>query len=204
MSRPTKTETDLLIEQAATGDPDAVDRLLETHRQRLRTMVAVRIDPRLSARVDPSDIVQETLIAAHKRLPRYLQERPIAFYPWLRRLAVQQLIDTHRRHVVAKKRDVRQDAPWDATLSDQSAMLLADRLGSPISSPSQQLMKQELHRRVKQAMAQLNETDREILVLRHLEDLSVKETAAVLTISEGTVKSRHFRALERLRKYIDE
>ncbi len=197
-------DTDLLVQQAASGDPEAADTLLKKHRQRLRNMVAVRMDPRLAARVDPSDVVQEALVIAHAKLAGYLQQRPIAFYPWLRQIAWQQLVGAHRKHLLAKQRDVRREKVWDPTLSNESAMLLANRLKTSISSPSQQMMRREMQRHVRDAMARLSEMDREILILRHVEDLTVKEVAAVLGIAEGTVKSRHFRALERLRSQIDE
>ena len=197
-------ETESLVERAATGDAAAVDELLGLHRLRLRTMVAVRIDSRLLSRVDPSDIVQDALVTAHQRLPRYLKDRAIPFYPWLRQIALGKLIDNHRRHMLAGRRDVRQTAKWNPSLSDQSAILLADRLHSSITSPSQRAIRDETKRRVKEALTNMSDTDREIIILRHLEDLSVKEIAAVLAIAEGTVKSRHYRALERLRKQIDE
>ncbi len=172
MSRDFEADIELLVEQAAAGDSEAVDRLLKQHRQRLRNMVAFRMDPRLTARVDPSDVVQDTLAVAHKRMAEYLERRPIAFYPWLRQIAWQQLVNAHRKHLLARQRDVRRENRWDPTLSNQSAMLLADRLKTSRSSPSQQLMRQEMRRRVADAMAQLSEVDRELLVLRHIEDLS--------------------------------
>ena len=93
-----KSDTDKLLNRAAGGDRSAQERLLERHRAQLGRMIAVRMHPRLAARFDPSDVVQEALIVANERLPGYLHERPVAFYPWLRQLAYERLVDLHRRH----------------------------------------------------------------------------------------------------------
>src|SRR5271166_4336869 len=92
-------ETDALLERAGRGDAQARQRLLERHRSRLKRMVAVRMDRRLAARLDPSDVVQEALADAARDLPEYLQSRPMAFYPWLRQLAWDHLLRLHRHHI---------------------------------------------------------------------------------------------------------
>ena len=167
-------------------------------------MVAVRIDPRLASRVDPSDVVQETLAVADKRLDQYLAEQPIAYYPWLRSLAWNQLVDMHRRHIHAQRRSVQREQPWELAMSDASAILLAERLPSPTTTPSRHMLQKEIERRVKQLLAEMSPCDREIIVMRHLEGMSVREVAAVLELPEGTVKSRHFRALKSLRRVLIE
>jgi RNA polymerase sigma-70 factor (ECF subfamily) len=160
-------------------------------------MVRVRMDRRLAARVDPSDVVQEALAEAAQKLSGYLRERPVPFYPWLRRLAWERLVRLHQRHLHAGKRSVlREDAP---ALADASAMQLAQHLLGSGTSPSRHLARKELRRRVQDALGRLGERDREVLVLTYLEGLSVKEIAAVLATTEGAVKVRHLRALERLR-----
>jgi RNA polymerase sigma-70 factor (ECF subfamily) len=194
----TTLDTEHLLERVAAGDPAARDQLLEGHRRRLRRMVAVRFDPRLLARVDPSDVVQETLAEAAANLDRYLRERPLPFYPWLRQLAQRRLIDLHRRHVQARRRSVTQEA-GPARLPDHSATALADRLFARTSSPSARLRRQERRDRVRAALEALAEQDREVLVLRILEALPTRETAAVLGISEVAVRSRLVRALGRLK-----
>jgi RNA polymerase sigma-70 factor (ECF subfamily) len=191
-------DTEDLLERVAAGDCTARDQLLQRHRQRLGRMVAVRLDPRLAARVDPSDVVQEALAEAAANLDRYLRERPLPFYPWLRRLAQRCLIDMHRRHVQARRRTVTREA-GPAGLPDHSAMALADRLFARTSSPSAGLRRRERRDRVRAALAALPEQDREVLVLRTLEELPTRETAAVLGISEVAVRSRQVRALERLK-----
>jgi RNA polymerase sigma-70 factor (ECF subfamily) len=196
-------DTEELLEQAATGDSDARQQLLARHRDRLRRMVAYRFDRRLAARVDPSDVVQEVLVEANRKLDRYLRDRPLPFYPWLRQLAWEHLATLHRRHVQAQRRTVKLEEPGVLGLPDESAAELADRLMDRASSPSQQLVRQEQRQRIERALRRLAERDREVLVLRHLEQLSVAETAAVLGVSVGAVKVRHLRALQRLRTFLD-
>jgi RNA polymerase sigma-70 factor (ECF subfamily) len=118
---PTPFDTDELLRLASQGDNDARQRLLDRHRGRLRRMVAVRVDRRLSARVDPSDVVQEALADASQQLDDYLRDRPLAFYPWLRRFAWERLVALYWRHVLAGKRSVTREQRDDVLLSDQSA-----------------------------------------------------------------------------------
>jgi RNA polymerase sigma-70 factor (ECF subfamily) len=190
-------EVEGLIAQARRGDEAACQELLARHRARLRQMVAVRIDRRLAARVDPSDVVQEAFADAARKLPDYLRERPLPFYPWLRRLAWERLLKLHQRHIAADKRSVTREA--HAPLPDESALQMARLLLAPGPSPSEGAQRQELCARVRAALARLGERDREVLVLRYLEQMSTAEIAAVLGTTAGAVKVRHLRALERLR-----
>jgi RNA polymerase sigma-70 factor (ECF subfamily) len=194
--RPAEPDTDALLAQASRGDAAAGHQLLARHRDRLRRMVAVRLDRRLLARLDPSDVVQEALAEAARRLPDYLRQRPLPFYPWLRQLAADRLDKAYRKHLHAGKRDARRE---EAALPDESALELAKRLLGRGTSPSSHLARQEVRERVRAALARLPERDREVLVLRYLEQLSTRDIAEVLGAPEGTVKSRHLRALERLR-----
>lgn len=196
-------DTEELLAQAGRGNAAAREQLLARHRNRLRQMIAVRMDRRLAARVDPSDVVQEALLEAAQNLSDYLRERPVAFYPWLRRMAWERLIDLHRRHIVTRKRSVNREEAQALPLSNDSAQLLANRLFAIGSSPSERLVRSEQRARVRAALTRLADRDREVLVLRHLENLSVHETAAVLGITEGAAKSRHLRALERLRLLLE-
>ena len=164
-------------------------------------MVAVRLDKRLAARVDPADIVQEALLDAAQNLDEYLRTRPLPYYPWLRQFAWQRLSKLHRHHLGTKRRDAGREQSWDGALPDHSAALLAQRLlASNGTSPSRQAIRSELKERVQAALAKLSERDREVLVLRHLEQMTTAEIAATLAISEAAVKKRHVRALERLRE----
>jgi RNA polymerase sigma-70 factor (ECF subfamily) len=191
--------TEELLRRAGQGDRDARQALLGRHRDRLKHMVALRLDRRLTARVDPSDVVQEALLEAAQGLSDYLRQRPVPFYPWLRQLAWDRLVALHRRHLHALRRSVKREQPLAPHLSDESAQQLADRVLARQSSPSDRAVRSELRVRVRAALDRLGERDREVLMLRHLEQLSTRETAAVLGMSEGAVKARHLRALERLR-----
>jgi RNA polymerase sigma-70 factor, ECF subfamily len=191
-----------LLDRAAEGDSSARAELLTRHRGRLRQMVAVHIDRRVAARVDPSDVVQEALLDAAQELPEYLLRRPIPFYPWLRQLAWERLLELHRRHILAQKRSVQREEPRGFHLPDESALDLADRLVAGGGSPISHLLVQEQRERVRRALKELGPRDQEILVLRHLEQLSIAEIAAVLNISEGAVKTRLLRALVRFRELL--
>jgi RNA polymerase sigma-70 factor (ECF subfamily) len=192
-------EIDALIKQVRDGDDAARQRLLEVCRARLRRMVAVRLDRRLVARVDASDVVQEALADASRRLDDYLLSRPLPFFAWLRQLAWDRLVEFHRRHVHAERRSVSREAGPAMELSDESASHLAERLIGSGTSPSGRVMREELRERVRSALGRMSERDQEVLVMRHLEQLSTAEVASVLGISEGAVKVRLLRALERLR-----
>jgi RNA polymerase sigma-70 factor (ECF subfamily) len=192
-------DTEQLIEQASQGDRAARQQLLVRHRDRLCKMVRVRMDRRLAARVDPSDVIQEALADADAKLSDYLRRRPLPFYPWLRRLTWERLVKLHRRHIRAGIRSISREAPGRLALPDESALELARRLVDPGSSPSHHLIREELRGRMQAALARLSEKDREVLVMRYLEQLSNAEIGAALEISEGAVKMRHLRALERIR-----
>jgi RNA polymerase sigma-70 factor (ECF subfamily) len=197
---PTRSEPDTeeLLDAAATGDASARGRLLDRHRQRLRRMVAVRLDRRLNARLDPSDLVQETLTEANRRLDDYLRHRPLPFYPWLRQIAWNRMIDARRYHL-RPGRTVGREEP--AGLPAESALELAQRLIAG-EAPSAGLRRREQRAQVRAALDRLPERDREVLALRYLEQLSSAETAAVLSVSEGAVRVRVLRALRRLREIL--
>jgi RNA polymerase sigma-70 factor, ECF subfamily len=203
MSSP-ELDTEELLARAGQGDASARGQLLVRHRRRLRGMVEVRMDARLTARVDPSDLVQETLVEAHRRLDAYLRNRPLPFYPWLRQLAVDRLIELNRRHIRAGKRTVQREEADRLQLSDQSVQALVGRLVSPASSPGARIDRAEERQRLRAAMEHLSDRDREILVLRHLEQMAPPEIAVVLGIHEATVHTRHLRALQRLRRLLGE
>jgi RNA polymerase sigma-70 factor (ECF subfamily) len=196
-------DTDVLLDRAAAGDQRARQQLLGRHRDRLKKMIALRLDRRLVARVDPSDVVQEALADADRKLDAYLRDRPLPYYPWLRRLALERLIKLHQRHRARKRAIGREEYRLQA-LPDQSVLELAQKLIDPVSGPSQELLREELRRRVRAALERLSERDRTLLVLRYLEQFSTREIAAELDTTEGAVKTRHVRALARLRSLLDD
>jgi RNA polymerase sigma-70 factor (ECF subfamily) len=165
-------------------------------------MIALRLDRRLRARIDPSDVLQETLAEADQKLSDYIQRRPLPFYPWLRRLAWERIVQLHRRHVRTGKRSVVREEPGGLPLPDESAAALVDRLAWRGSSPSARMRQKDQRCRVEAALACLGQRDREVLVLRYLEQLSTQEIAAVLGLAESGVKARQLRALQRLRDVI--
>jgi RNA polymerase sigma-70 factor, ECF subfamily len=197
-------DTEQLLEMVRRDDPGARDRLLARHRVRLLALIALRMDPRLRTRLDPSDVVQESLAEADRRLAAYLADQPLPFYPWLRGLALERLAQLHRRHVRSQKRSVAREEHSLSALPEDSVRELAARLVGRGSSPSARMKHEDLKRRLREVLDQMGEHDREVIVLRHLEQLSVRDIAAVLGISEGAVKVRHVRALERLRKLLED
>lgn len=190
-------DTEQLLDRAAAGDAAARGELLARHRDRLRRMLAVRLDPRLGARVDPSDVIQDTLVEADRRLAAYLRERPLPFYPWLRQLAGERLGAEYRRHLRAARRTVaREESP--APLPSGSVAALAERLLDRGPGPSEAVRRAEQQARVRRALDALSPPDREVLALRYLEELSAKEVGEILGVTEEAAKKRALRALRRL------
>jgi RNA polymerase sigma-70 factor (ECF subfamily) len=191
---PDSAETERLLAEAGGGDRQALELLLVRHRPYLRQVVAMRMDAQMAARVDPSDIVQETQIEAVRRLPDYLARRPMPFRLWLIKTAHERLIVARRRHLEAGRRAVAREEP----LPDRSSLLLAGRIFARDPTPSQQLNERELAERVRQALAQLPAADREILMLRTFEGLSNQDVALLLDLDPGAASKRYGRAILRL------
>jgi RNA polymerase sigma-70 factor (ECF subfamily) len=194
------SQIETLVQRAADGNEAARAELLDRYRDRLRRMVAMRLDKRIAARVDASDIVQEAMKDAFRQLPEYLAQPQIAFYPWLRRIAWGRLVDMYRTHVAAERRSVLREHQGTPCLNDDSMVELAENIVVSSINPGRRAMLAEMQARTKAALLQLKPHDREILVLRHLEQLGVEEIAGVLGISQTAVTSRHLRALQRLRR----
>jgi RNA polymerase sigma-70 factor (ECF subfamily) len=202
MTQP-RNATDELLMRAAQGDGEAVNQLLARHRDQLRRMVACHLDTRLASRVDPSDVVQEAFVIAAKSLVEYAQARPMPFYPWLRRLASQRLIDLQRRHLDAKRRSVHREEPL-ARINDSTVHELARHLLAHVAGPRTAILQSERRQQVQQALESLDETQRELLLMVYVEDLSLAEAATVLQITAEAARMRHFRALKRLREVLDD
>ncbi|MBM4092534.1 MAG: sigma-70 family RNA polymerase sigma factor, partial [Planctomycetes bacterium] len=182
------------------GDNRAFEQLCARHRPYIHQAVSWRIDSKLRSRVDPSDVVQETLLHASRGLARYLHDVPLPFRLWLRRIAQDRLLMARRQHVDAAKRTVLRELP----LPNGSSQLLGEQLLSTGDSPSQQLARKEMARKVRQAVSRLPEADSEIVILVSFEGLNSQEAALVLGMPPATVRRRYGRALVRLRELLGE
>ena len=198
-----ESDTGELIAQVQRGNVVAQSKLLDRYRDRLRRMVSFRMDRRLRARIDPSDVVQEALAEAANGLKNYIQGPPVPFYIWLRSLAWQKLVRVHERHLRAHRRSVLRESHSLCSLTDESAHELADRLSLSATRPDHRILQSELKSRVLVALSQLSDRDRDLLISRHLEQLSISEIARILNCTEGVVRTRHTRALARLARVID-
>jgi len=184
------------LEQALrAGDDAMMAPLLELHRERLTRMAHFRLDPRLVGRLDAEDILQEAYLEAHKRLQSFRDDdKP--FLVWVRLITQQTMVDLHRKHLGAKMRSAGREvkAPQSGTLS---GFFVAH-----VTSPSGAVMREEIRQKIEQALASMEDIDREVLLLRHFEELSNKEAAAVLGIQENAASNRYVRALGRLKGYL--
>ncbi len=187
-----------LIERAAAGDRSVLSELFERHSDRLRRMVRIRLNDRLRGRIDELDIVQDACLEATRRLDEYLADPAMPFFLWLRHITGEKLIDAHRRHLLAQKRDATREVPVHGVDSAVSCDSIAARLVGHLTSPSQAALREELRVVVQNALEQLDPMDREVLVLRHFEQLNTNECAAVLNIGASGASSRYVRALRRL------
>lgn len=186
------------------GDEHAFADLFSVHRDQLKRMVQFRMDRRLSGREDASDILQEVYLDAHQRMPHYLRKPGRSFYVWLRQLTQQRLIDIHRRHLKAGVRDVRQEVRSQGRRPDATSISIARHLVARMVSPSQVAMRDEAMAAVEKGLGELDELDREVLALRHFEELRNSEVAEVLGISKAAASNRYVRALTRLREILQE
>lgn len=197
-------ETELLDELKAGGER-ALARFFETYHQRLKKIIKFRLDFRLQGRVSQSDIIQETYVRAAQRLAGYLQNPQLPFFVWLRMEIQQRLADIHRHHFNAEKRDVRKEVSMlrQQHSAGQTSLAIAAHLVAHLTSPSQVFQKAEQIAQLEQALNTMNEIDREVIALRHFEELSNIETAQVLGIEAPAASKRYFRALKRLREIMD-
>jgi RNA polymerase sigma-70 factor (ECF subfamily) len=201
---PTDEQTQQLIAQAADGDDEAANRLLQRHRPALRRLVAVRMDRAMSRRVDASDIVQDVLLEASGRMADYLRDPVMPFHLWLRQMAKDRMIDLHRRHH-AQRRDVDRERPLTRRgYPDQSSLDLAAQLKDAELTPAAATIRKELEGRFLEALDDLEENDREIIIMRHVEQLGNSEVAEALELSPAAAGMRYVRALRRLRAILAE
>jgi RNA polymerase sigma-70 factor (ECF subfamily) len=171
-----------------------------SHRERLFNIVRLRLDRRLQGRLEAADVIQEMFVEATARFPEYVRDRKMPFFLWLRFLALQKLAETHRSHLGVQARDVGKEISLDGPCSPQatSAVLAAQLLGRH-TSPSRVAMRNEMQQRLEKTLNQMNPMDREVLALRHFEQLTNSEAAQVLGTTDSAASNRYVRALRRLR-----
>lgn len=185
-----------------TGDERALAEFFAEHRLRLNRMVQFRLDPRLRGRIDADDVLQEAYVDAARRLEAFRAAQPMSAFVWLRLIVGQTLIDFHRRHVGAQMRDAGREQSIQARLADGTSPSMSFQLMGRLSTPSQAVQRAELTSLVTAALDDMNETDREVLALRHFEELTNKETAEVLGIEPKAASIRYVRALEKLKQIL--
>ncbi len=190
-------ETQKFLKLAQEGDQAAFEELFRRHRSKLRRMIALRMDRRVAARVDASDVLQDTYLEAFRRLPKYLQQQGMPFYLWLCWIAREKVLALHRRHLGAEKRTVTHEAPLLPV--DSSATFVSVVIAGHEPTPSQVLAKTELAERLSNALGQLDDDERDLILWRHFEQLSARDMAQILQISEAAASKRYIRAIERLR-----
>jgi RNA polymerase sigma-70 factor (ECF subfamily) len=189
-----------LIRQASTGDQQSLQALFTRYEGRLKRMVKLRLDPRVQGRVDPSDVIQEAYLETYRKLADYVREPKIPFFLWLRLLTGQKLALAHRQHLGVQARDAgREVSLYRGALPGASSAALAAHLLGKLTAPSQAAMRAELKLRIQEALNSMDVIDREVLTLRHFEQLSNAETALALGIKDTAACNRYLRALERLR-----
>jgi len=199
------SETNRLLERAAQGDKQSWGALLTRHRERLRRLVAFRMDQRLQGRVDPSDVIQEACLEAAAALSEYLRRPAMPFFLWLRGITGNKLLELHRHHLGTQMRDARREVSLHRGASPEStSAALAARLLGHATRPSEAAIRAEAKVRLQEALNGMDELDREVLALRHFEQLSPAETAQVLGITKKAAGMRYLRALKRLKEILSD
>ena len=197
---PNREETDKLLEDARQGGTGAVDALLGEFREPLRKVIGMRLDPVLARRVDASDIVQDVLLEANQRLLDYLKSPDMPFHLWLRHMAQDRIIDTHRRHRLAQRRSIdREQSINPPAWADESSTALVSQLIDTERTPASEAIQGELARRLANSINELADDDRDIILMRHHEQLSNQDVARLLGLTEAAASMRYLRALRRLR-----
>lgn len=193
-------ETPELVNRVIRGDTDALSELFDVHRVRLWRMVNFRMDPRLAGRIDADDILQEAWLRAIDRIDSFLVDASRSTFIWFRMIVTQTMLDLHRRHVGAQKRSAAKEQSLNGHWSSQSTSVsLARHLMGNMSSPSNAAIRAELSSQLETALTTMSEIDREVLAMRHFEELTNSETAQVLEMTEQATSARYIRALTRLR-----
>jgi RNA polymerase sigma-70 factor (ECF subfamily) len=198
-------DTERLLKRALTGEAAALNEIFLRHQERLRRMVQMRLDWRLQGRIDASDVIQEAWLEAARRLEDYLGKPTMPLFLWLRFLVGERLLILHRQHLGVKMRDARREVSlYSEALPEASSAALAAKLLGEHTSPSEAAVRAERLLRLQEAVNRLDSLDREVLSLRHFEQLSRAETAQVLGIEEAAASKRYIRALKRLKDTLAE
>ncbi len=193
-----------LLRRVQQGEQDALGTLFSRYRDRLQKMIEFRLDARLRGRVAASDILQESYIEALKRLPHFQSDPDVPFFIWLRTVTMQRLIDVHRHHLEAKVRDVGREVSLGPTRAlGASTERMAELMGD-LTTPSQAAQRDEAIVQLREVLDRLDPIDREVLALRHFEELSNREVAATLGIEAPAASKRYVRAIERLRDTLEQ
>jgi RNA polymerase sigma-70 factor (ECF subfamily) len=198
--QPDSAVTQGLLQQIRAGERQAFEQLFARHQIYLHRLVELRLDPRLRSRVDPADVVQEAYVVALNRLKTFLDRPALPFRLWLRQIAIDHALKARRHHLGAARRALGREVP----LPERSSLVLAKHLLAGGSSPSHQLDHREMVRRLRQAVARLPDADREVVMMRHFEELSNREVAYLLGIDPATASKRHGRAMLRLHRILFE
>jgi RNA polymerase sigma-70 factor (ECF subfamily) len=203
MTAPATDEADLL-RRAKAGDQQALAMLFALYRDRLRKMVRLRLDHRMSGRIDSSDVLQDAYLDVARRFPEYAAAPTVPFYLWLRALTGQRLVSLHRHHLGAEMRDAgREVSLYRGALPTASSASLAQQLLAGLTSPTQAAVRAEMQLRLQEALNSMDSIDREVVVLRHFEELSNAEAAEVLGIETSAASKRYIRAIRRLKAILD-
>jgi RNA polymerase sigma-70 factor (ECF subfamily) len=200
MTAGNSTETARLLRRARDGDEECWGALLTRHADRLRRMVAFRMDQRLQGRIDPSDVIQESYLEASKHRDDYLRDPALPLFLWLRGIVGNKLRELHRHHLATQMRDTgREVSLYRGTLPEATSAALAAQLMGHETRPSEAAVRAEVKVRLQEALNSMDPLDREVLALRHFEQLSPAEAAGVLGIKEKAAGMRYVRALKRLK-----
>jgi RNA polymerase sigma-70 factor, ECF subfamily len=200
---PNLEPTQELLQEIRGGSPDAVNRLMDRHRQAVHRMVQMRLDAKIQRRVDVSDVVQDVLVEANRRLSDYLAHPQLSFHLWLRQITQDRIIDAHRRHRASAKRSVDREQPMLVAVgNDSSTLQLINELRDQELTPAAAVAQKEMALQVEAAIARLNDQEGEIIIMRHYEHLSNQETAAALGLTEPAASMRYLRAIRRLRELL--
>ncbi len=192
--------TTRLLERARAGDKQALNELIGRHRARLRRMVELRLDRRLQSRIDASDVIQEAYVEVVRRLGEYLSEPSYPLFLWLRLIVGERLLKLHRYHLGTQMRDAELEVSiYRGALPAASSAALAAQLLGKHTSPTQAAMRAERMMRLQEALNALDPMDREVLSLRHFEEMTLTETALSLGIEQSAAAKRYIRALKRLK-----